>query len=159
MIVVSDTSPISNLLLIGRIELLRHLYNWVVIPAAVASELQAIPGHRRDLEVLEWIETVALNDRGLYSTLIEDLDEGEAEAIGLSVQLKADVLLIDELYGRHVAREPGIEIIGLAGVLVQAKKAGLIDLVKPEIDKLVSEAGFWMSPKLIAEVLGSVGET
>lgn len=85
MIVVSDTSPISNLLIIGRIELLRDIYGRVVIPTAVATELRVLDEHRQALEDLDWIDTVTLKDRNLFSTLIDTLDAGEAEAIGLSV--------------------------------------------------------------------------
>lgn len=67
MIVVSDTSAISNLLLIGRGELLRDLYGRVVIPSAVATELRALDDHRFVLEDLDWIDIVELKDRNLFS--------------------------------------------------------------------------------------------
>lgn len=158
MIVVSDTSAISNLLIIGRIDLLRQLYRRVVIPETVADELRVIATHRTALGELDWIETVELRDKALYTLLIETLDKGEAEAIGLSVELSADLLLIDERDGRAAASNLGIDIIGIAGVLVEAKRVGLLQLVKPELEKLATDAGFWISPGLVAEVLSSVGE-
>ncbi len=107
---------------------------------------------------IEWIQVVALKRRYLYNTLAENLDAGEAEAIALSLEINADVLLIDEIKGRREAAGRGIEVTGLIGVLLDAKKAGLIELVKPEIDRLVTEARFWLSPQLISTALRKAGE-
>lgn len=149
MIVVSDTSPITNLLKIGRIDLLHDLYGTVVVPSAVAKELNFLKETRRWMIDLDWIEVVELQNRDVYSLLADTLDPGEAEAIALSLELDADVLLIDEVDGRREAANRGLEVTGLIGVLLEAKRAGLIDLIRPEIDKLVSDAKFWMSPNLI----------
>ena len=158
MIVVSDTSPLSNLLIIGRLDLLRSIFGHVLIPAAVAAELHVIERHRRDLLQQDWITTVEVSDQRLFNTLRQTLDRGEAEAITLSIELGADYLLIDELAGRIEARERGIRLIGVAGILVEAKRRGFIEFVKPEIDKLLLEARFRLSPQLVSEVLESVDE-
>ncbi len=158
MIVVSDTSPLSNLLIIGRLGLLRSIFGRVLIPTAVAAELDVIEIHRRDLLKQDWISIIEISDRQLFNTLRQKLDVGEAEAIALSIELSADFLLIDELAGRIEARDRGIRIIGVAGILVEAKRLGLIDLVKPEIDRLLSTARFRLSPQLVSEVLESVDE-
>lgn len=149
MIVVGDTSPISNLLKIGRIELLRDLYETVVIPAAVSREIDFLEENRRLVAEIDWIRVVELENRELLNLLDSELDTGEAEAIALSLELKADVLLIDEVDGRREAKNHGLDVTGLIGVLLEAKQAGFIDQVKPEIDKLATEAKFWMSPHLI----------
>lgn len=149
MIVVSDTSPISNLLKIGRIDLLRHLYQTVVIPAAVSREIEFLEENRRLIAEIEWIQVVELTNRELLMLFDGELDLGEAEAIALSIELKADVLLIDEVEGRREAQNQGLEITGLVGILLEAKKAGLIDAIRPEIENLTSKANFWMSPQLI----------
>ncbi len=158
MIVVSDTSPISNLLIIDRLELLRNLYERVVIPTAVAAELKAIEHHRRALDSFDWINVVGLKNRGLFKSLSQTLDIGEAEAIALSVEISSDIVLIDELDGRREAGKLGLNVIGLMGVLVEAKREGFIDRIKPEVERLVSDASFWISPKLISEVLEEAGE-
>src|SRR6266404_5699522 len=156
MIVVSDTSPLSNLLIIGRLGLLRSIFGSVLIPAAVAAELHFIESHRRILLEQNWISIVEISDQRLFNALRQKLDKGEAEAITLSIELSADFLLIDELAGRIEARDRGIRIIGVAGILVEAKRLGLIDLVKPEIEKLLSTARFRLDPKLVSEILESV---
>lgn len=158
MIVVSDTSPISNLLKIGRIDLLRHLYQTVVIPAAVSREIEFLEENRRLIAEIEWIRVVELKNRELLTLLDGDLDSGEAEAIALSMELKADVLLIDEVDGRREAKNHGLEITGLVGVLLEAKKAGLIGKIRPEIENLATKANFWMSPQLIDLALDLASE-
>jgi len=97
-----------------------------------------------------------LRDRSLLNLLNETLDIGEAEAIALSIELSADAVLIDELDGRLAASNLGLDVTGLVGVLVKAKQFGLIPSVQPEIEKLVSEAGFWLNPVFVNEVLRSV---
>lgn len=149
MIVVSDTSPISNLLEIGRISLLRDLYETVVIPEAVYREIGFLEENRRLVAEIEWIQVVELVNRELLNLLDSELDKGEAEAIALSLELKADVLLIDEIAGRREAKNHGLEITGLVGILLEAKQAGLIGKIRPEIENLAAKANFWMSPQLI----------
>ena len=158
MIVVSDTSSLSNLFIIGRLDLLREIFGRVIIPNAVAAELEVISLHQHEILEEEWISVVKISDKDLFNTILEKLDAGEAEAITLSIELSSDFLLIDELAGRLEARERGIRIIGVAGILVEAKRLGLIDLVKPEIEKLLTVARFRLSSQLVAEILESVGE-
>ncbi len=124
MIVVSDTSAISNLLIIGEIDLLQLTFSQIVIPDSVYGELCRIEEHRRALIDLDWIENRSLSDHGLFDDLRESLDIGESEAIALAVELGADILLIDEARGRSMAESLGLEITGILGVLIIAKEAG-----------------------------------
>lgn len=158
MIVVSDTSPLSNLLKIGRLDLLKNIFGQVLIPGAVVAELKAVEGHRHELLEQDWISIVEISDRRLFDTLLKTLDPGEAEAITLSIELAADYLLIDELAGRVEARDRGIRLIGVAGILVEAKNRSSIGLVKPELDKLLIDARFRLSPQLVSDILDSVDE-
>lgn len=158
MIVVSDTSPLSNLLMIDRLDLLRSMFGTVMIPSAVEAELDVIPRHRQEIFDHDWISVVEISDRALFQTLRQTLDRGEAEAITLSIELGSDYLLIDERAGRLEARDRGIRLIGVVGILVEAKRRGLIELVKPEIDKLLLDARFRLTPQLVVEVLESVDE-
>lgn len=158
MIVISDTSPITNLLRIERINLLRDLFGSVAIPPAVSIEISFLGDQRNAVADLDWIRVVEIKDYTLTNHLVEILDRGEAEAIGLAVEISADLILIDELKGRSEAQKLGVDVTGLIGVLIRAKEKGLIPMVRPELQKLVSDARFWLSPQLISEILSSVGE-
>ena len=97
-------------------------------------------------------------NRQRLSDLEFQLDLGEAESIVLALEVKADYLLIDEKKGRSIAREQGLKIIGLLGILILAKQNGLIPLLKPEIDRLTSKLEFRLHEKLIKAALLAVGE-
>lgn len=158
MIVVSDTSPITNLFQIGRLELLRELFDDVIIPRAVAIEIEFLDSNRNILVQNQWIRIVELSDRKLLEDLTDELDPGEAEAIALAIQLGADAVLIDETLGRAEAVRRGLDVTGVVGILIRAKRKELIPRVKPEIDRLVTEAGFWLDPKFIENTLRTIDE-
>ncbi len=153
MIVVSDTSAVSALLEIGRVEILRDIFGTICIPPAVSDELlrwhHGLPSF---LQIRKPADIAALH------RLSQTLDAGESEAILLAQELNADFLLIDELRGRQAAEKLGIRIIGLLGVLVEAKNQGFISEVKPLLDDLASLAGFRISESLRTHVLQTSGE-
>jgi predicted nucleic acid-binding protein len=105
-----------------------------------------------------WIRTIKLADSTLSKKLEIHLDRGEAEALALATELKADLVLLDERRARKVAAGLGLRYIGVIGVLVEAKSRGHVTKVKPALDALIHEAGFWVSSDLYARVLQSVGE-
>lgn len=161
MIIVSDTSPINNLAAINHLHLLHQLYGTVLIPEAVYQELTdpSFPvAGATEVQTFDWIQTRAVGDRSLVEGLSSELDIGEAEAIGLAVEIQADQVLIDEHRGRLVASRLNLSYIGILGVLVEAKSQGLIDEVKPLLDALITEAGFWVAEPLYKSVLQLVNE-
>lgn len=85
------------------------------------------------------------------------LDEGESEAIILSRQLQRRYTM-DESKGRRLAQEMNIKVLGLIGVMIKAKKAGLIPALKPELDKLIHEHGFWIQSELYQNILRAANE-
>jgi len=161
MIIVSDTSCIINLISIQQIHLLENLFGKVIIPHAVYEEIVIEGAGKQGAEQLEtysWIEVRKCNNENLLNRISKSLDDGESEAIVLAIELKADLLLIDEAKGRTIARENGIPIIGLLGVLVRAKQKGHISNVKSLMDELISHAQFRIADELYFEVLKISGE-
>ncbi|MBD2576534.1 DUF3368 domain-containing protein [Oscillatoria sp. FACHB-1406] len=162
MIVVSDTSPIFYLSTIGKLDLLHQLYENILIPQAVFKEITNIGNTEPSattVPTLTWVQVRVATDRDLVERLLVELDIGEAEAIALALEYKADRLLIDERLGRTVALRLGLQVTGVLGVLVTAKRRNLIQEVKPLLDTLIEQTGFWLDRKLYAEVLEAVGES
>ncbi|CAG0928861.1 hypothetical protein TFLX_01106 [Thermoflexales bacterium] len=161
MIIVSDTSPLINLAAVGQLDLLRQLYDRVIIPQAIYDEIVIAgagqPG-AAEVKTASWIETRRVQNQALADVLKLELDRGEAEAVALALELKADLLLIDERKGRAIATRLGLVYIGLLGALVEAKRCGLIPAVKPIVDNLIAKAGFWINVDLYQRVLQSVAE-
>ena len=149
MIVVSDTSPILSLALIGRLDLLRDLYGAIMIPDAVRSELIATEQDgAREVAQVAWIVTRPIDHDVVWKLLLREIDRGEAEAIRLALQSNADILLIDERKARHLAAYLELGVVGLLDVLQEAKQRQLITSVKPILDELVARACFRLSHKL-----------
>lgn len=162
MIVVSDTSALSALFLIGQLDLLPSLYGQVVVPPAVMREiLQLEIQFSHDISGLKnaaWLSVIPVSDIKKVRAYQQVLDEGESEAIVLIVEISADLLLIDEIRGRKVAQSEGIPHTGVLGVLLSAKSKGLVDVVRPILDKLRTETNFRISKKLYDFVLQQAGE-
>lgn len=156
MIIVSDTSAISNLALIEYLWLLEAIYQTVIISEAVADGLAAAsnPKISKTLQ-LSWLRTQAIADTQLANQLQLErgLDTGEAHAIVLALELEADDLLIDERLGRQEALRLGVPIIGILGVLILAKQRNLISKAQTVMDSLINQAGFRVSPQLYRQVL------
>ncbi|MCB0532446.1 MAG: DUF3368 domain-containing protein [Saprospiraceae bacterium] len=106
-----------------------------------------------------WIEVIDGKNKALFTALRKIVDPGEAEAIVVAMETGADLLLIDERLGRQVAKDYDIPVLGILGILKIAKKKSCINLVKPLLDRLISEAGFRVSANLYREVLTDVGES
>ncbi len=162
MIAVSNTSPIFYLSTIGHLDLLRQLYGEIVIPATVLNEIINVgntDASARVVPTLSWIKVQSAIDQEFVNTLRAELDPGEAEAIALAVELKADRLLIDERLGRAAAMRVGLQVTGVLGILVAAKRNNLIQEVKPLLDTLSGQVGFWLDARLYAEVLQAVDES
>lgn len=151
MIVVSDTSPLNYLVLIGQVDLLPTLFGRVVVPPAVLRELQ----HSGAPDIVRswashppcWIESQA----PIAQPRFEELGEGENEAIALAVQIGAELLLIDERLATTVAHSLGLKATGTLGVLDWAAERGLIEL--PAVVQRLRQTSFRCSDSLYAGLL------
>ncbi|MBA3943185.1 MAG: DUF3368 domain-containing protein [Herpetosiphonaceae bacterium] len=163
LIVVSDTTAITNLAAINELHLLRALYGQIVIPEAVRNELvgpgTANPGALA-VQTEAWIVTRAVTDVSMVEQLLvthEALAQAEVEAIVLAHELQADVLIIDEAAGRDVAATLGLTFTGVLGGLLDAKEQHIVPAVMPLIDALIAN-GFWISPALRTAILQLASE-
>ncbi len=163
MLAVSDTSPISNLASIGRLDLLKKQFSAMWIPERVAQELAAHPDPIA-LEAIQeaiagrWIRIAAPQESHLLKVLSAQLHRGEAEAIALATDLKADMVIIDVQEGRQFAAQAGLSVIGVLGVLLRAKRSGQIAALRPELRLLREKARFFVSPGLEAKILAVASE-
>ncbi len=161
MTVVSNASPLINLARIGKLDLLHELYGELTIPEAVWQEVVVDgvgqPGADQ-VKASSWIKVQAVANRRFVQALRLELDAGEAEAIGLTIETEAELLLMDEHLGREIARHFGVCYTGLIGVLLEAKHTHLISAVKPLLDALRDVAGFRISDALYQRILQDQGE-
>jgi predicted nucleic acid-binding protein len=160
-VIVSDSSPLISLARIGRLELLHRLYGDLLIPQAVWHEVVVKGAGQPGVEEIKsavWIKTATVENDELVLALQRDLGAGEAEAIALALEKKADLLLMDERLGRDTARYFGVRCIGLLGVLAEAKHRREIEAVRPVIDLLVNRAGYRISIELYQRILHDTGE-
>lgn len=161
--IVSNTSPIYNLSTIGQLDLLRQLYGVIYIPQAVLTEITNVGNTDSSaliVPTLDWIKPLTCGDLNLVQTLrqVNKLDLGESEAIALSLQLKAERLIIDERLGRKVALSFELKITGVLGVILAAKNKGLVSSIKPLLNLLITRTGFRLSQALYFQALAEAGE-
>jgi predicted nucleic acid-binding protein len=163
MRVVSNTSPISNLAIIGRLDVLARQFGTIRIPGAVHRELARLEhdaGSRAIEKALSqgWIQVVTAASSDLARNLASLLDAGEAEAIALASESAADLLIMDESAGRAAARSLEIAMTGTLGVLLKEKRAGRVVSMSDEMDRLVADAGFFISGRIRQAFLEAAAE-
>ena len=147
-IIISDTSSLA-LTNIGELELLEKVYEEVVITPDIAEEY--------GLETPDWIRIEQIKDIQKFKLLNLELDKGESSGITLALENEPSLLIIDEKKGRVIAKKLGIRITGILGVMIRAKEIGLINRIKPLIEKL-EKVDFRMSERLKNQILERVGE-
>lgn len=129
MIVVADASPLIALARVGRLVLLRDMFESLLLPEAVWREVAEAGLDKAGTGTIlqaDWIKRRPVSDTGLVSLLRRDLGAGEAEAIVLARETDACLLLMDEQMGRAAAKRLGLRVSGLVGVLIEARERGLL---------------------------------
>jgi predicted nucleic acid-binding protein len=149
--VICDAGPLISLARIGQLDLLPALFNEIIVPPFVHQEVtrdESLPGAAA-LARANWLKLAKVSDRGAVEGLSSWLDPGEAEVLILARELGATAA-IDERRGRLIAAELGIPHTGTVGILLAAKRQGLIPLVKPLLDQLAAN-GIRLSSRLYEE--------
>lgn len=152
-LVIADTSCLIILQKLGLLGLLPRLYDTVTITSVVAEEfVNLLP---------EWIFVKEVDAPLLTPLLPYKLDSGEASALALALEYHRTghvLVLIDDLKGRLAAEHLGIPIKGSLGVLLQAKREGLLPLVRPHLETMRRQTNFRISEALIQKALAEAGE-
>ena len=158
--IICNTSPFQYLHQSGQLELLATLAERVFVPPAVVMELAAGRALGLDLptpEALPWV-TVDTPRSLPGLALVRDLGEGESQVLALALECQEPrVAILDDLLARQFARQLGIPHVGTLGILLQAKKAGLLPQVASVVERLES-LGFRLSARTRSEVLKMAGE-
>ena len=150
-VVVADASPLIAFQQIGQLQLLRTVFGELTVPPAVAREiLPSVPP-------TPWIVERRLTQPIAPLVLRASLGAGESEALSLAVEIRADLLFVDERAGRRVAAALGLSVVGTLGVLLAAKRTGHIAEVRPLVDELLRQ-GFWVAPRLVKQALLAAAE-
>ncbi len=146
-IVLADTSCLILLRKIEELHLLHLLFNEIIITQEVANE------YRYDLPKWVCIQSKQKKQYPLESIL----DRGEASSIAKAIDINADLIIIDELKARKVAKELGLKVTGTLGLFIMAKNKKLISSIKPLIEK-IKKTNFRISERLVSEALRLANE-
>lgn len=159
-IVVTNSGPLIALATIEKLDLLGSLFGTVLVPDAVFQEVTWLGKERpgaAELSQAQWVQRVILEVKP-DSLLLEDLGIGEAEAISLAVQKQAALLLLDDRRARRIAEIAyHLRVKGVAGLLVTAKRKGLLDTVRPLLERLRTN-GYFLSQAVIDRAVKEAGE-
>jgi predicted nucleic acid-binding protein len=140
VVVISDASPLIALSDIGYLHILQELYSKVIITDVVRAEIRA--------ELPAWFSGVSSYDDATFRWLAASLDPGEASAIALGLNYPNALLITDERLGRKMAKQKGLRVIGVPGIVLVAKHRGVIPSGRVVLEAPV-EHGFRLSPLLI----------
>lgn len=157
---VVNTAPLIFLSKIGKLELLRISADVIYAPTTVLRELSAVQDD--SLNIVQgilgtWLLEKACTEPNLIALTGQALDPGEGEVIALALELDTKDVVLDDLEARRFARRSGLQPIGTLGLLLAAKRCGVIQSVSPEIEAL-RKAGFFASEALVQRILVEAGE-
>lgn len=157
--VICNTSPIQYLHQLQLLRILPALAGRVIVPPAVIDELgegRNLGMNLPDLTRLDWIEIRRpLSERA--TPLVTNLGPGETEVLMLALELDDAVVVLDDAFARRVAESLGLRRKGTLGLLLDAKRKGLIPAVIPLLNQL-QELRFRLAPHTRLAILKMAGE-
>ncbi len=145
---VTNSTCLIGLERIGQLDLLPQVFSTVFAPPTVAAEVRS---------PLSWLTVQAVQNLAVVATLRTQMDAGEAEAIALAMELGDVILILDDKKARRVAQQIGLRVIGTVGMLLRAKRQGVIAEIKPLLTALI-QADFRITDAIIREALRLSGE-
>ena len=147
--IISDTSCFIILTQIGELELLHKIYQQIVTTPEIAFEYgDKLP---------EWIEIIAVTDKYKQQLLELQIDKGESSAIALALEIPNSTIILDDYKARKIAEQLGIVFTGTIGVIVKAKLKGIIQSIKPLLEK-IKQTDFRLSPEIELQALKEANE-
>lgn len=146
---VLDAGPIIAFHQIGRLDIVRDLFTDVVTAPVVVREIApSLPVPP------DWIAIHSVNVRPWF---VQKLGPGEQAVIALTIQMSANFAVMDDLDARTIAIARGLRVMGSLGLLVRAKRFGLITLVQPFMDEMIAH-GLYASSDLYLQILALADE-
>ncbi len=147
-----NTGPLIALAACDAIDLLRRLHSHVLVPTAVVEEFcRGRSGESTPTGLPAWFDVRTLTTP-VPPMLVTHLDAGEASGIALALEARIRLVAMDERRGRLVARDMGLTVTGSLGVLLRAKRLGLIEAVGPRLTAM-RRNGIWIGEALVRRVL------
>lgn len=143
-IVITDTSCLILFQKINEFKILKSVYQEIYTTPEVVEEY--------GLDLPDWIIIKSVKDKKYQQILAFQVDLGEASALALALEINSDLILLDDLKARKLAKKLGFTITGTLGVISKAKKSGIIKEVKPLLEK-IQKTNFRISKNIIREVL------
>ena len=147
--IIADTSCFIILCKIGELDILKKLYGSVIITNEVANEYNT--------KFPDWVEIKTVADIHRQQILEIQVDKGEASAIALALEIADSVVILDDYKARKIAETLGLDVTGTIGVIIKAKHSGLIQSIKPLIDK-IKKTDFRMTTELENQALKEAEE-
>lgn len=129
--IVSNSSCLIVLGKLRKLDLLQKMYGRITIPGAVKREVF------KSKPAPKWIEVVEITQPIAHRILVKDLGDGESETIILGLELNADLLIVDDLAARRLSQSLGLKRTGTIGILLEAKRHGLIQEIRPILDEML----------------------
>lgn len=157
--VIVNSTPLIVLCGIGRLNILRELYEEIVIPTAVFREVTAKDDSAcvQIRSAGEWIHVEGIQDCSEKKMYKAKLHDGELEVMILAQEQDADLVILDDNAAKKTAKYLGLSVTGTLGVLVKSKRMGIIETVRPLLSEMRSN-GFYVSNAVERMVLEQAGE-
>ena len=148
-VIISDTSCLIVLFKINELFILKQLFGSIIITPEVAKEFGE--------ELPEWILVKSARNKTFQKIINTHLDCGESSSIALALESDNPLLILDDLKARNFVKGLNLQYSGTLGIILNAKKNGIIDNVK-DVLKQIENTNFRIHKSLIDTVLKLASE-
>ncbi|MBC7643434.1 MAG: DUF3368 domain-containing protein [Flavobacterium sp.] len=129
-LIIADTSCFIILSKINELNLLQNLYEQVITTSDIAIEFgETLPN---------WVKIKSISNKNYQEILELQIDKGESSAIALALETENCIIILDDYKARKIAQKLSISVTGTIGIIIKAKQIGLIESIKPILEKIKS---------------------